>query len=660
MSFARLICAAWALVGLAGPSGHASAADGLPPPPEPATVSIITSDIDPIGTDITASLPPLPDPAPVVINARDVVEAQDATGPVEVARDETRISPPEQAPSRSFEASLPEPPEPADVILDIAATPHEEPATRLTASLAPASPDVPATSETLPTAPDTKTETPASGPATPRQIAIAPQAQPGVSLAAIAARIDERIGEAARHPRLPQREQDAIRAFYASRAFEPAWVTGEGLSQAGLAVRAQLGRAGEDGLRPGDYLVRPAGTSAEALADAEVRMAVAAVLYARDARGGRLDPRRISIHITPKLALPDAQSVLSTLVTSADPAAALAGFQPQHAGYRHLKARLAEFHRDRTTQEPAVRLPAGQPLRLGMRDERVPLLRARFGLDEGDGRTYDRSLATVVADFQRENGLPGSGVLNRATLDALNGGSSATLEGDLIANMERWRWLPGDLGEEHLFVNVPEYMVRKIEGGQVIHSARVIVGKTERPTPIFSDEMDHLVLNPSWTLPPTILRKDVLPKLATDPGYAERRGFEVIRRGNNITVRQPPGPTNALGNIKFMFPNDHAVYLHDTPNRNLFGTARRAYSSGCVRVEQPLKLAELVLNGESGNWSEQRLRSLVGSGERTIRLTRKLPIHIAYMTHVVDADGNLQTYEDIYGFHRRTREALGL
>jgi murein L,D-transpeptidase YcbB/YkuD len=226
--------------------------------------------------------------------------------------------------------------------------------------------------------------------------------------------------------------------------------------------------------------------------------------------------------------------------------------------------------------------------------------------------------------------------------------------------LERWRWLPTNLGDEHLFVNVPEFMVRKVEDGAIVHEARIVVGKTERPTPIFSDMMDHLVMNPSWTIPPTILRQDILPKLASDPGYAERRGFEVIRRGNQITVRQPPGPSNALGNVKFMFPNDHAVYLHDTPSRNLFASARRAYSSGCIRVERPMKLASLVLGGDAAGWSERRLTGLVGSGERTIRLSRKLPIHITYMTMTVTPAGELRSHEDLYGFHRRTREALGL
>jgi murein L,D-transpeptidase YcbB/YkuD len=309
---------------------------------------------------------------------------------------------------------------------------------------------------------------------------------------------------------------------------------------------------------------------------------------------------------------------------------------------------------------PQVRIPTGPAIRIGMRDDRIALIRARFGFAPDETRQHDRALATVVASFQRDNGLPANGVINRATLDALNGTATPALIGDIIASMERWRWLPAELGEEYLIVNVPEYLVRKVENGAVTHQSRVVVGKTERPTPIFSDLMDHLVLNPSWHVPPTILRKDILPKLATDPGYAERRGFEIVRRGNQISVRQPPGPTNALGNIKFMFPNDHAVYLHDTPTRSLFGASRRAYSSGCVRVENPMKLAELVLGGAENGWSERRLQGLVGSGERTIRLAPKLPIHIVYMTHVVGEDGQMRIFEDIYGFHRRTREALGL
>jgi murein L,D-transpeptidase YcbB/YkuD len=462
-------------------------------------------------------------------------------------------------------------------------------------------------------------------------------------------------------PWLPERDERTIISFYEARGHKPLWHSADGLTQTGQRLRSQLSRAAEDGLRPEDYatprLINPRPLD---LALADIRLTALAVRYARDARGGRIDPRRLSALITPKLDLPAASEVLARLDGHAEPDTVLASYQPAHEGYRALKAKLAELRQSQPQAQPSVRIPAGPAIRIGMRDDRITLIRARFGFAPEDGRVHDAGLATLVASFQRDNALPANGVINRATIDAMNGGGPTAKSADLIANMERWRWLAGDLGSEYLIINVPEYMVRKVDHGEVVHAARVVVGKAERPTPIFSDLMDHLVLNPSWTIPPTILREDILPRLAADPGYAERRGYQVIRRGNNITVRQPPGPANALGNIKFMFPNDHAVYLHDTPSRNLFASARRAYSSGCVRVERPLKLAELVLAGTDGGWSEQRLQSLVGSGERTIRLTRKLPIHIVYMTQAVDTDGTLRNFEDIYGFHRRTREALGL
>lgn len=471
----------------------------------------------------------------------------------------------------------------------------------------------------------------------------------------------ERLAKAVAQPWLPERDERTIISFYEARGHKPLWHSADGLTQTGQRLRSQLSRAAEDGLRPEDYatprLINPRPLD---LALADIRLTALAVRYARDARGGRIDPRRLSALITPKLDLPAASEVLARLDGHAEPDTVLASYQPAHEGYRALKAKLAELRQSQPQAQPSVRIPAGPAIRIGMRDDRITLIRARFGFAPEDGRVHDAGLATLVASFQRDNALPANGVINRATIDAMNGGGPTAKSADLIANMERWRWLAGDLGSEYLIINVPEYMVRKVDHGEVVHAARVVVGKAERPTPIFSDLMDHLVLNPSWTIPPTILREDILPRLAADPGYAERRGYQVIRRGNNITVRQPPGPANALGNIKFMFPNDHAVYLHDTPSRNLFASARRAYSSGCVRVERPLKLAELVLAGTDGGWSEQRLQSLVGSGERTIRLTRKLPIHIVYMTQAVDADGTLRNFEDIYGFHRRTREALGL
>ncbi|MDF2811940.1 MAG: peptidoglycan-binding protein, partial [Microvirga sp.] len=300
-------------------------------------------------------------------------------------------------------------------------------------------------------------------------------------------------------------------------------------------------------------------------------------------------------------------------------------------------------------------------LRVGMQDPRVPLIRAHFKIkqDGKDQNLYDERVATAVAEFQKAKGLPTNGVLNARTIAALSSQPRAVLESELISNMERWRWLPADLGARHIMVNVPEYRLRLVERGDVVHETRVIVGKEQTQTPIFSENMKYLVVNPSWTLPPSIIKKEFLPALAADPDYAARKGYRVTRKGNRISVQQPPGARNALGLIKFMFPNDHAVYLHDTPNRNLFSAGKRAFSHGCVRVDQPFQLAEEIL-GQDDKWSEKTLRGLVGKGERYVHLKRPLPVHLTYFTLSVDENGALKSFDDLYGFDRKVRTALGL
>ena len=196
--------------------------------------------------------------------------------------------------------------------------------------------------------------------------------------------------------------------------------------------------------------------------------------------------------------------------------------------------------------------------------------------------------------------------------------------------MERWRWLPPELGDRYILVNVPEFTLRYINNGVSRTGARDR-GQAGHPDTLFSGDMKFLVVNPSWYVPPSILKKEFLPKLAEDPLYAVRQGYEVVQHGDRISIRQPPGERNALGRIKFMFPNDHAVYLHDTPTRNLFAKAERAFSHGCVRVEQPFKLAEYVLNDEA-RWPQERIEKMVGGAERTINLTQQLPVHLAYFT----------------------------
>jgi murein L,D-transpeptidase YcbB/YkuD len=193
----------------------------------------------------------------------------------------------------------------------------------------------------------------------------------------------------------------------------------------------------------------------------------------------------------------------------------------------------------------------------------------------------------------------------------------------------------------------------------VAHETRVIVGNEKSQTPIFSEAMKYLVVNPSWTIPPSIMKKEILPALANDPSYAARKGYKVIRRNGRITVQQPPGERNALGYVKFMFPNDHAVYLHDTPNRNLFSASKRALSHGCVRVDKPFELADEIFR-QDGKWDGKKLRGLVGKGERYVHLSSPLPVHLAYFTLSADESGAIRTFEDIYGLDRKVRAALNL
>lgn len=496
--------------------------------------------------------------------------------------------------------------------------------------------------------------------AAPDTVVIPPPDLPGVVVALppgsdLAAEVASRTAEGLALPRLAERERNEIIAAYQANQNKPFWIDGRGWSDAASRLVAQLGRAGEDGLRPTDYALPVFEASDKgSLAEADVRLSALAVLYARDARGGRIDPRRLSKLITPTLYLPSATEVLSELTAVPDPGAALSAYNPPHEGYRRLKAKLVEL-RGHLDDTPLVRIPAGPALKLGMRDDRVPLVRARLGLGPAEEPVFDRSTALALADFQKKAGLPANGVLSERTLAALGTPASARGEQDVIAQMERWRWLPPDLGENHIFVNVPEFLVRVIRDGKVVHQTRAIVGKPDTATPIFSHKMDHVIVNPSWNVPPSILKKEFLPGLAADPEYAAKRGYVVTRHGNNISVRQPPGERNALGWIKFMFPNDHAVYLHDTPNRRLFASERRSFSHGCVRVENPFALADQVLGPE---WSHERLKKLIGSGERRINLPQPLAIHLVYNTHVVEADGSLTIFEDLYGFHRLVRQAL--
>jgi murein L,D-transpeptidase YcbB/YkuD len=476
--------------------------------------------------------------------------------------------------------------------------------------------------------------------------------------------------------RLTTKEREAIQAFYALGAFKPVWIVDGAFTPAAKSAAARLAAAGEDGLSASAYPVPVLGTQGATesqVADAELKLSAAIVLYARDARGGRLNLASIAKLITPTLDIPAPDAVLGRIASAGPSAGALLqGYNPSQPGYLALKARLAALRgHNHAPGAPSVQLPPGPVLKLGMTDPRVPMLRARFGLETrtagtldagpGNPEAYDAGVAAAVTSFQRERGLPATGTLTAQTVAALGRPDTATRtdegEAALLVNMERWRWLPSDLGRDYVLVNVPEFRLRVVRDGRQRDEARVIVGKVESPTPIFSGMMEYAVVNPSWNVPPSILKNEFLPGLARDPNYAARRGYEVVYRNGNVSVRQPPGERNALGFIKFMFPNNHAVYLHDTPNRTLFGASQRALSHGCVRVEDPFRFADAVLPEA---WSSERLKKLIGKGERQIRLSEKLPVHLAYFTTSVDETGTARTAPDLYGYDARMKIALGL
>ena len=532
----------------------------------------------------------------------------------------------------------------------------------------------------------------------------APTADPDRSSEIIAPQPAAETVEGVIARRLAESKENAdLRAFYEARSNAPIWISDGRLNAKALAVMDVIRRADEEGLDPSAFILPdPNATdssSPEELAAAEIALSRAAAAYARQAQGGRIEPSSLGPLITPEVTRPARDRVLNILASHDDAADWLQAYNPPHPGYQALKKKLAELRA--AAREPAPPPPpqiptAKKSLRPGMEDARVPILRERLGLERAfvqtttpDGGTvsveslvYDEPLIEAVKTFQQRHGLNVDGILGSQTVALMN--DAAQVEDPIpliIVNMERWRWLPRDLGQTHIFVNVPEFVARIVRDGQTIHETRVITGSKQNPSPIFSDEMDHIIVNPSWNVPYSIAVKEMLPALQRDPAYLERQGFQVIYTGqkkpilldsaridwttvdartmSQIRIRQPPGEANALGHIKFMFPNKHAVYLHDTPTRHLFARDQRALSHGCIRVQDPFKLADVLLEDTAYNGA--RLKAMVGgTKEMRIDLAHKIPIHIAYFTAEILPDGSLLSRPDVYGTDGKMKAALGL
>jgi murein L,D-transpeptidase YcbB/YkuD len=491
---------------------------------------------------------------------------------------------------------------------------------------------------------------------------------PGVGLADLptAEKLSELLN--GRLDRLVARKGDrtALQAFYSGRHFKPLWIENQAPSLRAEAAIARLKNAETDGLDPDDYATPEFKNlaSPQTLAEEELKLTVAVMTFARHAQSGRVHPWRISSNIDYKLPIPDPADVLAKIAATDDVPGTLDSFNPPHAGFKALKAKLAELRKQAAPEPEVIRIPDGRTVRPGMDDPRVPLLRKRLGLANDQQSTlYDDSVFEAVKQFQEAEGINSDGMLGPNTLRALNGGvpRSVNRVDEIVSNMERWRWMPRELGKAYSMLNIPDFTLKVVRNGAMVWHTKVVVGKPVTATPIFSDEMKFITVNPVWNVPPSIIYNEYLPALDQDPSVMERMGIRVTSNDDgSIRMYQPPGDRNALGRLRFNFPNKFLVYQHDTPDKNLFDKTSRAYSHGCMRVQDPLKYAEVILSiaGPKENYTQERLRRMYGPEEININLSSPLPVHITYQTAFVDESGKLIIRDDVYGIDARVQAAL--
>jgi L,D-transpeptidase YcbB len=450
-------------------------------------------------------------------------------------------------------------------------------------------------------------------------------------------------------------EKTAIEAFYSSRNNAPLWITEGKANARAKAAIAYLGSVSADGLDPTDYPVPNFASLTEpaALAEAEIRLTTSVITYAHHAQIGRVHWSRVSGDIFYDQSVPDPDKVLATVAEAKDVSEALDAYEPHAEAYLALKAKLAEIRGGQRGSDRA-RIASGPPLKIGMRDERVPSLRSRLDVaGDGDGdTTYDKVLADAVKKFQKTHELKPTGMLDMATVEALNGRQSDRRTDIIIANLERWRWMPHDLGATYAIVNLPDFTLRVIRQGKQVWMTKIVGGKPATPTPIMSAQMKSITINPTWNVPDSIAANEYLPLLQQDPTILQRMGLQVSYNADgSIHLSQPPGEQNALGQLRFNFPNKFLVYQHDSNQKYLFAHDRRAESHGCMRVQDPVKYAEVLLSmvrpGEG--YTQDRIRRMFGAYETDIPFPTLIAVHLTYQTAFVDDQGKLEFREDIYG-----------
>ena len=381
--------------------------------------------------------------------------------------------------------------------------------------------------------------------------------------------------------------------------------------------------------------------------------------YARHVQAGRFSYANVSKNIELPQQPPEPGEVLAKLVDATDAGKALDEYSPPQKGYQALKAKLAEL-RNKSGAGSGHEIPDGPELKLAkvpVEDARVPQLRERLGL-KGDAADlhFDAKLVEAVKKYQRTNELKVTGALDSQTVRDLNGPPRDKQIDIIIANMERWRWIPRDLGKTHVMVNLPDFTLRLMHNGSMLWTTRIVIGKPAMPTPMLTETMKYITVNPTWNVPQSIVQNEYLPALEQDPTVLDRMGLKVVRDRDGVHISQPPGDGNALGRLRFNFPNRFDVYQHDTPEKYLFKEERRAYSHGCMRVQDPVKYAQLLLSIERPNegYTEDKIRRMFGHDEQDIQFPAPIPVHLTYQTAYVDDDGALVMRSDVYGLDSRT------
>ena len=491
----------------------------------------------------------------------------------------------------------------------------------------------------------------------------------------------------------------ALPSFYQRRSYAPVWINESGISPASRRLLRALRGADAEGLRSSDYHLfkigamldrfdqSPPGTGhagLRQLVDLELLLTDAFLVYGSHLVAGRVNPETIDPEWFANRRDVDMAEVLEQAISTDTVHETLESLRPSQRGYARLREALRSY-RSIASEGGWPVVPPGPKMQKGDSGSRIALLRERLkvtgdlgGTETDNPEAFDVGLGEAVKHFQRRHGLDVDGVVGPATLSALNMSADERVH-RIEINMERWRWLPQDLGRRHIIVDIANFELDVVEAEEEVMTMRAIVGRDYRRTPVFSGKMSYIVLNPYWHVPPSLAVKDILPQVRKDPGYLAEKSMRVFEgwgadtkeidpdsldwsaitgKNFNYRFRQDPGPVNSLGRVKFMFPNKFNVYLHDTPSRELFEKTARAFSSGCIRIEKPIELAEYVLRGD-GKWNRDAILSAIDRlVEQTVQLPEPIPIHLLYWTAWADTAGTINFREDIYGRDKPLAQAL--